>query len=102
LEVKKHVMRQVRVYQGNLSASDDRVWELFTEAVWQLAAGIILVHNHSSGGPDAQSRRPPSGRRGAGSRAAPRHPEVLDHLVVTRDSDVSLRSQGVSFDRQTA
>ena len=101
LDAKNHVIRQVRVYQGNVSASLVRVGELFTEAVRELAAGIILVHNHPSGDPTPS---PDDLHLTAEALAAGRLLDIqlLDHLVVARDAYVSLRDRGVNFDRKTA
>jgi DNA repair protein RadC len=101
LNTKNVVMRMERVYQGNVSASLVRVGELFTEAVRQVAAGIILVHNHPSGDPTPS---PDDLHLTAEALAAGRllDIQVLDHIVVTRDAYVSLRDRGVSFDRKTA
>jgi DNA repair protein RadC len=83
-----------------VSASLVRVGELFTEAVRELAAGIILVHNHPSGDPTPS---PDDLHLTAEALAAGRllDIQVLDHLVVTRDGYVSLRDRGVNFDRKT-
>jgi DNA repair protein RadC len=101
LNTKNTVTKQERVYQGNVSASLVRVGELFTEAVRQLAAGIILVHNHPSGDPTPS---PDDLHLTAEALAAGRllDIQVLDHIVVTRDSYVSLRDRGINFDRKTA
>jgi DNA repair protein RadC len=98
LNTKNVVIKQVRVYQGNLNSSLVRVGELFTEAVRQLAAGIILVHNHPSGDPTPS---PDDLHLTAEALAAGRllDIQVLDHIVVTRDAYVSLRDRGIAFDR---
>ena len=92
LNTKNVVIQQVRVYQGNLNSSLVRVGELFTEAVSQLAAGIILVHNHPSGDPTPS---PDDLHLTAEALAAGRllDIQVLDHIVVTRDAYVSLRDR---------
>jgi DNA repair protein RadC len=100
LNTKNIVTRQCRVYQGNVSASLVRVGELFTEAVRQVATGVILVHNHPPGDPTPS---PDDLQLTAAALAAGRllDIQVLDHIVVTRDAFVSLRDRGISFDRTT-
>ena len=68
------------------------------EAIRQNAAGIILVHNHPSGDPTPS---PDDLHLTAEALAVGRllDIQVLDHIVVSRDSWVSLRKRGVSFDR---
>jgi len=98
LDAKNHVMRQVRVYQGNVSASLVRISELFTEAIRENASGVILVHNHPSGDPTPS---PDDLHVTAEAIAAGRllDIDVLDHIVLGHDTWVSLRDRGVTFDR---
>ncbi len=74
LDTKNHVLRVTTVYQGNVSSSLVRIGELYRDAVRLNAAGVILVHNHPSGDPDAVTGRSPPDRRGAGGRPSARHP----------------------------
>ena len=73
LNTKNVVLRVATVYQGNVSSSLVRVGELFRDAVRLNAAGLILVHNHPIGRPDAVAGRPPPDRRGARRRPPARH-----------------------------
>lgn len=100
MDTKNRVHRDVTVYVGNVSSSLVRVGELFREAVRDNATGIILVHNHPSG--DA-TPSPDDLHMTAEALAAGRliDIDVLDHVIVARDSYVSLRDRGVSFDRIT-
>ena len=96
LNTKNAVIAQERVYVGNVSASLVRVAELFTEAVRRCAPRILLVHNHPSGDPTPS---PDDLNLTATAIAAGRllDVEVLDHLVVGRNSWVSVRDRGVVF-----
>jgi DNA repair protein RadC len=96
LDARHQVIRQVVVYQGNVSTSLVRVGELFREAVRENCAAVIVVHNHPSGDPT------PSPEDVAVTKeivAAGRllSIEVLDHLVIGRQRYVSLRERGVGF-----
>jgi DNA repair protein RadC len=97
LDTKCVVIGQVRVYQGNVSASVVRIAELFRDAVHQHASGVLLLHNHPSGDPSAS---PEDLHLTAEASAAGRLLQipVLDHLIVARDQYVSLRAQGFAFD----
>ena len=96
LDVKNHVIGQVQVYKGNVSASLVRIGELFTEAVRQGAPRIILAHSHPSGDPTPS---PDDLHLTAEALAAGRllDIEVLDHLVIGGGTYVSLRDRGVVF-----
>lgn len=98
LDTKNHVLSAPVVYQGNVSSSLVRIAELFTEAIRSNAASVILAHNHPSGDPTPS---PDDLHLTAEALAAGRLLDihVLDHIVVARDSYVSLRDRGISFDR---
>jgi DNA repair protein RadC len=98
LNTRNVVLRQVTVYQGNVSSSLVRIGELFRDAVRLSATGVILVHNHPSG--DA-TPSPDDLRLTAEALAAGRLLDIqlLDHLIVAGDGFTSLRDRGVAFDR---
>ena len=99
LNTKNVVVGQERVYVGNVSASLVRVAELFTGAVRRCAPRILLVHNHPSGDPTPSVD---DLNLTANAIAAGRllDIELLDHIVVGRDSWVSLCDRGAAFERQ--
>jgi DNA repair protein RadC len=99
LNAKNVLLRQVTVYQGNVSAALVRVAELFRDAVRIHAAGVIVVHNHPSGDPEPS---PDDLHLTAEAIAAGRMLDIalLDHVIIAGDSFVSLRDRGVSFDRR--
>jgi DNA repair protein RadC len=99
LNAKNGVLRQVTVYQGNVSAALVRVAELFRDAVRIHAAGVIVVHNHPSGDPEPS---PDDLHLTAEAIAAGRLLDipVLDHVILAADSYISLRDRGVAFDRR--
>lgn len=98
LNTRNVVLRQVTVYQGNVSSSLVRIAELFRDAVRLNATGVILVHNHPSGD---STPSPDDLRLTAETLAAGRLLDIqlLDHLIVAGDGYVSLRDRGVAFDR---
>ena len=97
LNTKNMVLGQTTVYHGNVSSSLVRTGELFTEAVRRGAPRVILAHNHPSGDPTPS---PDDLALTATAIAAGRLLDinVLDHIVVGRDSWVSLRDRWVVFD----
>ena len=99
LNAKNVVLRQVTVYQGNVSAALVRVGELFRDAVRTHAAGVIVVHNHPSGDPEPS---PDDLHLTAEAIAAGRLLDIplLDHVIVAGDAYVSLRDRGIAFDRR--
>jgi DNA repair protein RadC len=98
LNTRNAVLRQVTVYQGNVSSSLVRIGQLFRDAVRLNATGVILVHNHPSGD---STPSPDDLRLTAEALAAGRLLDIqlLDHLIVAGDTFVSLRDRGVAFDR---
>ena len=99
LNTKNVVQRVTTAYVGNVSASLVRIGELFRDAVRLDATGIVLVHNHPSGDPTPS---PEDLHLTAEAVAAGRllDVDVLDHLVIARDTWVSLRDHGLSFERR--
>jgi DNA repair protein RadC len=96
LDTRHQIVRQVLVYQGNVSTSLVRVGELFREAVRENAAAVLIVHNHPSGDPT------PSPEDVAVTKEIVQAGrllsiEVLDHLVVGRQRYVSMKERGVGF-----
>ncbi len=100
LNTRNAVLKQVTVYQGNVSSSLVRVGELYRDAVRLNASGVILVHNHPSGDPTPS---PDDLALTAEALAAGRLLDIqlLDHLIVAGDGFVSLRDRGVAFDRHS-
>jgi DNA repair protein RadC len=100
LNTRNVVLRQVTVYQGNVSSSLVRISELFRDAIRLSATGVIIVHNHPSGD---STPSPDDLRLTAEALAAGRLLDIqlLDHLIVAGDGFVSLRDRGVAFDRNS-
>ncbi|MGO9177889.1 MAG: JAB domain-containing protein [Candidatus Limnocylindrales bacterium] len=97
LNTKNVVVGQTTVYQGNVSSTLVKTGELFIEAVRRGAPRVILAHNHPSGDPTPS---PDDLALTATAIAAGRLLDIegLDHIVVGRDSWMSLRDRWVVFD----
>jgi DNA repair protein RadC len=98
LTTKNMVKDETVVYIGNVSAAVVRIGELFTEPIRQRASAMILVHSHPSGDPTPS---PDDLHLTAEALAASRLLDLplLDHLVISASSYVSLRDRGVVFSR---
>lgn len=97
LDVKNGVIATEKISMGTLSESLIHPREVFYPAIRHKAAGMILAHNHPSGDPT------PSPEDYQVTRSLIDAGKLLgiplhDHLVLGRDSFVSLRQRGLSFD----
>ncbi len=100
LLTQKNRVRAIRtVYRGSLHTTVVRVGELFTPAVRENCAAIIVAHNHPSGDPT------PSPEDAALTREIVKAGQlldidVLDHLVIGASGKyVSLKERGLGFDK---
>ncbi len=82
------------VYQGGQTETAVRLADCFREAVRCSAAAIVLVHNHPSADPSAS---PDDVRLAydAGQAGLLLGIPVLDHVILARDSFVSMRAEGL-------
>lgn len=92
LDTRCRVLDVVLVYQGNVNSTSFRAAELLRDAVVRNAPSLVLVHNHPSGDPEPS---PPDVTLTkelvkAGNLLGI---EVSDHVIVGRDSFVSLRER---------
>ena len=97
LDTKNHVQRIAEVYSGSLNAAAIRVNEIFTEAVRANSAALIVVHNHPSGDPTPSPEDVQVTEQivAAGKLL---QIDVLDHLIITRTSYVSLKERRLGFE----
>ena len=97
LDTKNNVQRTPVVYSGSLNAAVIRVGEIFTEAVRANSASLIVVHNHPSGDPTPSPEDVQVTKQivAAGKLL---QIDVLDHLIITRNSYVSLKERRLGFD----
>ena len=98
LDTKNFVKRVVTVYHGNLNTAVVRVGEVFRDAVRDLAASIVAVHNHPSldVSPSPEDVRVTEQLVEAGKLL---DIEVLDHIIIGGSRYVSLKERGLGFSR---
>ena len=97
LNTRNHVLSMPTIYIGNLNSTVIRVAELFRAGIRQNAASIIVAHNHPSGDPA------PSPEDVVVTRKMVEAGEllgigVLDHIIIGRNSFVSLKERGLVFE----
>jgi DNA repair protein RadC len=97
LDTRNHVVDVVEIYRGSVNSSQVRVAEVFKPAIQRMAAAILLLHNHPSGDPS------PSPDDVAVTRAVVQAGELLDiplvdHLILSRGSYVSMKERDLGFD----
>lgn len=97
LDTRNRLIRMVDVYRGSLNASVIRVSEAFRDAVRSNAASIIVAHNHPSGDP-TPSPEDVNVTRALVDAGRLLDIEVLDHLVIGKNSYVSLKAKGLGFE----
>ncbi len=99
LDQKNRVMAVRTVYEGSLHTTVVRIGELFTPAIRENCASLIVAHNHPSGDPS------PSAEDVALTREIVKagrllDVEVLDHLVIGGAGRfASLKDRGLGFDK---
>ncbi len=94
LDTRNQEIKREIVSVGSLNANLVHPREVFEPAVKNLAAQIILAHNHPSGNPEPSEDDLKINRRliEAGKILGI---EVLDHIVVTKDRYLSFREKGL-------
>jgi DNA repair protein RadC len=97
LDTKNQVQRTPVVYSGSLNAAVIRVGEIFTEAVRANSASLIVVHNHPSGDP-APSPEDVQVTEQIVAAGKILQIDVLDHLIITRTTYVSLKERRLGFE----
>jgi len=94
LDAHHQVMGIVTVYIGTLNTSLVRAAEIFREAILRNCAGVIVAHNHPTGNPQPS---PEDVHMSRGLSAAGKLLDIPlhDHLIIGRDSWVSLKELGL-------
>lgn len=93
LDTKHHVIDTHQVTVGTLNASLVHPREVFRPAIKDAAAAVILVHNHPSGD-STPSREDLAVTRRLESAGELLGIDVLDHIVLGKDSQTSIRECG--------
>ncbi len=101
LDTKHHVVGKEVLYRGTLNQTVIRPAEVFREAVRANCASVLVAHNHPSGDPT------PSADDVATTARLERAGNLLeiklvDHIIMTRDSALSLREKGLGFSRHNS
>jgi DNA repair protein RadC len=93
LDAKHRKLREVQISEGSLTASIVHPREVFSAAVREAAAAVILVHNHPSGDPTPSPEDVEITRRlrAAGEVLGVR---VLDHVIVAGERHFSFVDAG--------
>ena len=99
LDARNRLLRVREVYRGSLTTSLIRTGEVFREAIKANAAGMIVVHNHPSGDP-SPSPEDLAVTRNLVEAGRLLDIPVLDHIVIGRGRFVSMREQGMGFEKQ--
>lgn len=94
LDTKNRVIREEVISVGTLDGSMVHPREVFRPALMSNAAAVILFHNHPSGDATPSSKDISITRRlvDAGKLMGM---ELLDHIIVTRTTVVSLKERGL-------
>jgi DNA repair protein RadC len=94
LDGKNRILKEVQISEGSLNQSIVHPREVFSPAVRESAAAVILVHNHPSGDPTPSREDTEITRRlkEAGEIMGVR---VLDHIIIGDGSFVSFTSKGM-------
>ena len=97
LNTKNRITHEVMVYRGQVDTITIREAELLKEAVRVNAPALILSHCHPSGDP-SPSPEDVHVTRTIGKAASLLGLTLLDHLVIGKDSWVSLKERQLGFD----
>ncbi len=93
LNARLQVVHQEILFIGTVNSSLSHPREVFAPALEHRAIAVVLAHNHPSGStqPSQEDKQVTENLLKAGKLL---HITVLDHLIVTKDSLVSMRQLG--------
>jgi DNA repair protein RadC len=97
LDTRNHALSTPTIYIGNLNSTVIRVAELFRVGIRENAASLIVAHNHPSGDP-APSPDDIAVTRKMVEAGELLGIDVLDHIIIGRNSFVSLKERHMGFD----
>lgn len=97
LNARNQLIHKETVSVGTLNASLIHPREVFKSAIDQLAASVILAHNHPSGSaePSEDDLEVTKRLKEAGNILGV---EVLDHVIITKNAYTSLKERKLSLD----
>ena len=96
LDTKHRLQRTTTVYVGNVNSAVIRPAEVFREAIRDNALAIIVGHNHPSGDP-TPSPEDVQVTQHLVQVGEMLEIKVLDHVIIGRQSFVSLKERGLGF-----
>lgn len=94
LDGKNRIIREVQISEGSLNQSIVHPREVFSPAIRESAAAIILVHNHPTGDP-SPSREDIAITQRLKEAAEITGVGILDHIIVGDGSFVSFSARGL-------
>jgi DNA repair protein RadC len=97
LDTRNKLIKIVEIYRGSLNSSFIRIGEIFRDAIRSNAASIIVLHNHPSGDP-TPSPEDVAVTKEIVAAGKLLDLEVLDHLIIGKNSFVSLKSKSLGFE----
>lgn len=96
LDTKHRITHEALIYRGSLNQVTVRLADVFKPAIRYNAACLILAHNHPSSDP-SPSPEDVFLTEQAVTVGHTLDLAVLDHLVIGKDTWVSLKAQGLGF-----
>jgi DNA repair protein RadC len=94
LDGKNRVIREVKISEGSLNQSIVHPREVFSPAVRESAAAVILVHNHPTGDP-TPSREDIEITKRLKDAGDIMGVKVLDHIIIGDGAYLSFSAQGM-------
>ena len=94
LDIKKNVVGQRVIYQGNVNSAVVRAAEVLRPAVVAAVPSIIVVHNHPSGDP-CPSPEDVDATANIAEAAKLLGIELVDHIVIGGNRFVSMAERGL-------
>jgi DNA repair protein RadC len=96
LDIRLNLIKIDKIYRGGVSSATIYTRDIIKPAIKLNAASIVMYHNHPSGNPD------PSPNDISVTHVIHKSCELLDinlidHIIIGRNSFVSLKERGVSF-----
>ncbi len=96
LDTKNRVQEVQTIYIGSVNSAQVRVGEVFKGALRRNSTAMILCHNHPSGDP-SPSPEDILVTRQVVEAGKLLDCDVLDHLIIGRNTFVSMRERGLGF-----
>jgi DNA repair protein RadC len=94
LDTKNFLTKQRRIFDGSLNMSIVHPREIFKFALDELAASIVIVHNHPSGDPTPSNDDIKITKQLVDAGKMLDIP-VLDHIIIGDGRYISLKEQGI-------